>query len=192
MGRIVPALHFNRDAVEFASPRLRDESNPGIKTLPPFLSFSENHYGRELFGGFSRSHINACYWLHKAISMSFPVIRRRSKVDLVDSCFSEDFMCCFVYMYIFISEWKGSVVDTWNLFIYLMDFITGKEGEREQTARWGIVSHNNLFSSTSLYYLQTEPVCNLYAQINLLSGKGKTDRKSRTATAQWKLPSLKP
>ena len=29
------------------------------------------------------------------------------------------------------------------------------------------------------------PVCNPYEQINLLSGKGKTDRKSRTATAQW-------
>ena len=28
------------------------------------------------------------------------------------------------------------------------------------------------------------PVCNPYAQINLLSGKGKTDRKSRTATAR--------
>ena len=24
-----------------------------------------------------------------------------------------------------------------------MDFITAKEGEREQTARWEIVSHNN-------------------------------------------------
>ena len=26
-----------------------------------------------------------------------------------------------------------------------MDFITAKEGERKQTARWEIVSHNNFF-----------------------------------------------
>ena len=57
-----------------------------------------------------------------------------------------------------------------------MDFINAKEGEREQTARWEIVFHNN-FSP--------------YAQIRLLSGKGKTDRKSRTATAQWEFPSPK-
>ena len=36
MGKIVVVLHFNRDTVEFAS-RERDESNPGIKTLLPFL-----------------------------------------------------------------------------------------------------------------------------------------------------------
>ena len=46
----------------------RDNSNPGIKTLLPFLTFSEKYYGRGRFGGFSRSH-NACYWFHKAISM---------------------------------------------------------------------------------------------------------------------------
>ena len=33
-----------------------------------------------------------------------------------------------------------------------MDFITAKEGEREQTARWEIVSQTILFSSKSLYY----------------------------------------
>ena len=41
-----------------------------------------------------------------------------------------------------------------------------------------------LFSST-IIILQTVPVFNPYAQINLLSGKGKKDRKSRIATAQW-------
>ena len=35
------------------------------------------------------------------------------------------------------------------------------------------------------------PVCNPYAQINLLSVKEKTDRKSRTATAQFSLASPK-
>ena len=41
-----------------------------------------------------------------------------------------------------------------------------------------------LFWST-IIILQTVPVFNPYGQINLLSGKGKKDRKSRTATAQW-------
>ena len=36
MGKTVYVPHFNLDAVEFAS-RERDESNPGIKTLLPFL-----------------------------------------------------------------------------------------------------------------------------------------------------------
>ena len=36
MGKTVYVPHFNRDAVEFAS-RERDESDPRIKTLPPFL-----------------------------------------------------------------------------------------------------------------------------------------------------------
>ena len=47
-------------------------------------------------------------------------------------------MYCLVYMYIFISERKRSVVHTWIsltkrirplvVFIYLMDFITGQGG----------------------------------------------------------------
>ena len=36
MGKIVAVPHFNRDTVEFASLE-RDESNPGIKKLLPFL-----------------------------------------------------------------------------------------------------------------------------------------------------------
>ena len=36
MGKNVTVPHFNRDMVEFAS-RRRDESNPEIKTLQPFL-----------------------------------------------------------------------------------------------------------------------------------------------------------
>ena len=36
MGKIVAVPHFNRDTVEFASLK-RDESNPGIKALLPFL-----------------------------------------------------------------------------------------------------------------------------------------------------------
>ena len=36
MGKTVTVPHFNGDTVEFTS-RKRDESNPGIKTLLPFL-----------------------------------------------------------------------------------------------------------------------------------------------------------
>ena len=36
MGKPVTVPHFNRDTVELAS-RKRDESNPGIKTMLPFL-----------------------------------------------------------------------------------------------------------------------------------------------------------
>ena len=35
MGKTVTVPHFNRDTVEFASRKKRDESNPGIKTLLP-------------------------------------------------------------------------------------------------------------------------------------------------------------
>ena len=35
MGKTVTMSHFNRDTVEFASRKTRDESNPGIKTLLP-------------------------------------------------------------------------------------------------------------------------------------------------------------
>ena len=41
-----------------------------------------------------------------------------------------------------------------------------------------------LFSSTTFYYFANDAFqCNPYEQMNLLSGKGKTDRKSPTATA---------
>ena len=36
MGKIVYVPHFNRDTIEHAS-RERDESNPALKTLRPFL-----------------------------------------------------------------------------------------------------------------------------------------------------------
>ena len=182
----------------------RDKSNPGIKTPLPFLSFSEKHYGRERLGGFSRSH-NACYWLHKAISMSLSWFGddRRSILSILRSCFSEDFMYCFVHMYImFISEWKRSVVHTWIclsknihplvVFIYLMDFTTGKEGsaskqQGEKSSLIAIYFHRQVY-----IILQAVPVWNPHAQINLLLGKEKTDRKSRTATAQWKFPKPQP
>ena len=69
-----------------------------------------------------------------------------------------------------------------------MDFIIGQGRGARTRARSEILHH----LSQQLYFhrqvsiiLQTAPVCNPYAQINLLSGKGKTDQKSRSVTAQW-------
>ena len=91
MGKTVTVPHFNSDTVEFAS-RKRDESNPRIQTLLPFL---KKHYGRERFGEFSRSHSGLrCLLLASQDNFNkFIAIRRRS-CDLADferrliSCFS--------------------------------------------------------------------------------------------------------
>ena len=68
-----------------------------------------------------------------------------------------------------------------------MDFITGPgSANKEQGEKSCIVSHNNIiFIDKLILFYKPVPVCNASARINLLSGKGKTDRKSRTATAQW-------
>ena len=52
--------HFNRDTVEFTF-RKKDESNPEIKTLLPFLKHNteENHFQGLLVAS------DACYWLRK-------------------------------------------------------------------------------------------------------------------------------
>ena len=85
---------------------------------------------------------------------------------------------------------KRSVVHTWICLteknssisrVYIFDGLYHRQGGGE---RANSKMRNRLI-------LQTVPVCNPYAQINLLSGKGKTDRKSRTATAQWEFPSPK-
>ena len=91
MGKSVTVPHFSRDTVEFAS-RKRDKSNPGIKTLLPFL---KKHYGRERFGEFSRSQSGlGCLLLASQDNFNkFIAIQRRS-CDLADferrliSCFS--------------------------------------------------------------------------------------------------------
>ena len=46
MGKIVTMLHFNRDAVEFASHERDLKIKPGDQNT---ASFSEKHYGRERF-----------------------------------------------------------------------------------------------------------------------------------------------
>ena len=69
MGKTVTVPHFNRDTVEFAS-RGRDESNPGIKTLLPFLKKIREESDLENFQDLMVPS-DACYWLHKAISIRY-------------------------------------------------------------------------------------------------------------------------
>ena len=56
----------------------RDESKHGIKTLPPFLKNITEENDLENFQDLILA-LDACYWLHKVISISL-AIRRRSKV----------------------------------------------------------------------------------------------------------------
>ena len=59
ISKIVVVLHFNRDTVEFAS-RERDESNPGIKTLLPFLKNITEESDLENFQDLTVA-LDACY-----------------------------------------------------------------------------------------------------------------------------------
>ena len=69
MGKTVTVPHFNGDTVEFAS-RERDKSNPGIKTLRPFLKTITEDNDLENFQGLVVALHDAFYCLHKAISIS--------------------------------------------------------------------------------------------------------------------------
>ena len=86
IGKTVNVAHFNRVMVKYAS-RETDESKPGIKTRLSFLTNIS-----EIFQGLLMA-FDACYWLHKAISIKFIAI-----LQPTISCFR-----C-VNMYIFISE----------------------------------------------------------------------------------------
>ena len=81
--------HFNRDTVEFAS-RERNESNPGIKTLLPFLKPITEESDLENFQGRIVA-LDACCWLHKAISKSLSRYGDDRRCDLADfiSLFTE-------------------------------------------------------------------------------------------------------
>ena len=68
MGKTVSVPHFNLDTVELAS-RERDESKPGIKTLLPFLKNITEESDLENFQDLILA-LDACYWLHKVISIS--------------------------------------------------------------------------------------------------------------------------
>ena len=68
VGKTVYVPHFNRDTVEF-TPRERDESKPGIKTLLPFLKNITEDSDLENFQDLILA-LDACYWFHKVISIS--------------------------------------------------------------------------------------------------------------------------
>ena len=68
MGKTVTVPNFNPDTAEFAS-RKRDESNPEIKTLLPFLKNLTEESDLENFKDLIVA-IDACYWLHKTICLS--------------------------------------------------------------------------------------------------------------------------
>ena len=79
MGKTLYVLHFNRDTVEFAS-LVKDESKPGIKTLLPFLKNITEE------SDLKNSHdlivaSDACYWLHKVISISLSRFRDDQRCD---------------------------------------------------------------------------------------------------------------
>ena len=61
IGKTVTVPHFNRDMVEFAS-RKRDESNPGIKKLMPFLKNITEESDLENFQDLIVA-LDGCYWL---------------------------------------------------------------------------------------------------------------------------------
>ena len=82
MGKTVTVPHFNLDTVEFAS-RKGNESNPGIKTLLPFLKNITEESNLENFQDLIVA-LDACYWLHKTISISLSRFDRRRSCDLVD------------------------------------------------------------------------------------------------------------
>ena len=70
-GKTVRVPHFNSDTVEYPS-RERDESKPGIKTLLPFLKKKKNITEESELEDFEDLIValDACYSLHKAISIS--------------------------------------------------------------------------------------------------------------------------
>ena len=68
MGKIVAVRHFNHETVDFASCE-RDESNPGIKTLLPFLKNITKESDLENFQDLIVA-LDAFYELLKAISIS--------------------------------------------------------------------------------------------------------------------------
>ena len=74
MGKPFYVPHFNRDTVEFAlfalfASRERDGSKPGIKILLPFLKNITEESDLENFQDLILA-LDACYWLHKVISIS--------------------------------------------------------------------------------------------------------------------------
>ena len=97
MGKTVTVPHFNGGTVEFAS-RERDKSNQGIKTLCPFLKNITEDNDLENFQGLIVA-LDACYWLHKAISISLSRFGEDRRYDLAD--LSGDFLLLIRFYVLF-------------------------------------------------------------------------------------------
>ena len=161
MGKTVYVPHFNRDTVEFAS-RQRDESKPRIKTLLPFLKNITEESDLENFQDLILA-LDACYWLHKVISISLSLSGDYRRCDFsrfyeAISCFSEDFrywlaLCLYVYFYLRrVKEICSSYLDFCSnkIFVHLkVTFdrlyyrVRRESGNKEQGEKSCIVSHNN-------------------------------------------------
>ena len=82
MGKTVYVPYLNRDTVEFAN-RERDGSKPGIKILLPFLKNITEESDLENFQDLILTS-DACYWLHKVISISLSRFGDDRRCDLAD------------------------------------------------------------------------------------------------------------
>ena len=82
MGKTVYVPYLNRDTVEFAN-RERDGSKPGIKILLPFLKNITEESDLENFQDLILTS-DACYWLHKVISISLSRFGDDRRSDLAD------------------------------------------------------------------------------------------------------------
>ena len=72
MGKTFNVPHFNRDTVEYASCE-KHGSKPEIKPLLPFLKNITEESDLENFQDLVVA-VDACFWLHKAISIRFKTI----------------------------------------------------------------------------------------------------------------------
>ena len=84
MGKTVYVPHFNRDTVEFASCE-REKSKPGIETLLPFLKNITEENDLENSQDLIVAS-DACYWLHKVISISLSRFGDDQRCDFRQRC----------------------------------------------------------------------------------------------------------
>ena len=169
MDKTVYVPYFNRDTVEFAF-RERDVSKPGIKILLPFLKNITKESDLENFQDLILA-LDACYWLHKVISISLSRFGDYRRCDFsrfyeAISCFSEDFryclaLCLYVYFYLRrVKEICSSYLDFCSnkIFVHLkvtlIDFITGQGGRAQTKSKVRNLASSLitvLFSSTILF-----------------------------------------
>ena len=103
MGKTVYVPHFNRDTVEFVS-RERDKSKPVIKTLLPFLKNITEESDLESSQDLIVTS-DACYWLHKVISISLSRFGEDQRCDFRRRfSASQNILCIVWFICIFLSQ----------------------------------------------------------------------------------------